>query len=129
MIERFALVDDPHERMAALVAFRPNLEPLVSRERCEEALVRGCVSRVWLVGTLEQGRCRFRFDAESPMVKGLAGVLCALYDNAEPREVVEVEPEIFSQLGIDRHLTPTRLNGLAQLRRVIREFAQSCMEQ
>lgn len=125
-IERFSVIDDAHERLAALVAHKPPLAALGESERTEANLVRGCVSRVWLACSLENGRCRFRMDADSSMVKGLVGVLCTVYENALPEEIIATEPEVFDALGIVRNLTPTRLNGLASVRRAIRAFAESC---
>ncbi len=126
-IERFSVIADPHERLAALVAHKPPLAALAESERTDANLVRGCVSRVWLACSLENGRCRFRMDADSPMVKGLVGVLCAIYENALPEEIIAIEPEVFDALGIAKNLTPTRLNGLASVRRAIHEFAQRCL--
>jgi cysteine desulfuration protein SufE len=57
------------------------------------------------------------------MVKALAAVLCDLYSDATPAEVIEVEPEIWQQCHFTKMLTPTRLNGLANVRRLIRERA------
>jgi cysteine desulfuration protein SufE len=45
-------------------------------ERIDSNLVPGCSSRVWLVGEVNDGVCRFRMDADSPLVKGLAALLC-----------------------------------------------------
>ena len=124
-IERYSVIPDPQERLAALISRKSTLAPLADSGRIDGALVRGCVSRVWLAGSLEEGRCRYRVEADSPMVKGLVTALCELYDGATPEEIISVEPEIFDALGISKNLTPTRLNGLASVRRVIRDFAQS----
>lgn len=124
LITRHSLIDDPHERLAAIISRQKPLLPLLPEQRTESALVPGCVSRVWLACSMENGRCRFRIDCESPMVRGLVRVLCEIYDDASPEEIVEVEPTIFEALGIADHLTPTRLNGLANVRRQMREFAQ-----
>jgi len=125
--ERYSVIPDPQERLAALIARKSALAPLDDSGRIDANLVRGCVSRVWLEGVFENGLCHFRMDADSPMVKGLVGALCELYDSVSPEEIVAVEPEIFDALGISKNLTPTRLNGLASMRRTIREFALGCI--
>ena len=124
-IARYSILPDAHERLAALTSRRSPLEPLSPEARVDSALVPGCVSRVWLAGKMENGRCRFQLHAESALVRGLAAALCELYDDAEPQEVLDEEPEIFEALGIAANLSPTRLNGLAQLRGRIAEFARS----
>ena len=124
-IARYSILPDPHERLAALTTRRCPLAPLPLEERVDSALVRGCISRVWLAGKMENGRCRFQMHAESALVRGLAAALCELYDDAEPQEILDEEPELFEALGIAANLSPTRLNGLAQLRGRIVEFARS----
>lgn len=127
-IARYAVLPDAHERLAALASRRSALEPLPPEACVDAALVPGCVSRVWLVGSLEDGRCRFRMRAESALVRGLAAALCELYDGATPREILEEEPRLFEALGIEANLSPTRLNGLRHLRGRIAEFARGHLE-
>lgn len=124
LIARYSILPDPHERLAALTARRSPLTPLPPEARIDAALVPGCVSRVWLVGSMESGRCRFSMHADSALVKGLAAALCELYDDATPQDVLDVEPELFEALGIAANLTPTRLNGLANIRARIVAFAR-----
>jgi cysteine desulfuration protein SufE len=124
LVERYSVIPDPHERMAALTSRKAaGLIPLPPEQRHDACLVPGCISRVWLVGSFEQGCCRFQVDSESTMVKGLARVLCEIYDDATPQDILATEPTIFEDLGINKNLTPTRLNGLANVRQRIREFA------
>lgn len=125
LIARYAIIPDPQERLAAIIARKPAVPPVPEAERAEELLVPGCQSRVWLRGRLEKGHCRFEMEAESVMVKGLVGLLCDFYDNAPASEIAAVEPELLEQMGIARNLTPTRLNGLAAVRNAIRAFAIS----
>ena len=124
LIARYAILPDAHERLAALTSRRPHLPELPSAARTDAALVPGCVSRVWLAGSMENGKCRFHLHAESALVKGLAAALCELYDDATPGEILEVEPEFFEALGIAANLSPTRLNGLANIRAHIVAFAR-----
>ena len=127
-IERYSIIPDPHERLAALTSRRSPLPPLAPEEHTNALLVPGCVSRVWLARSLENGRCRFRLDAESAIVKGLLSLVCEIYDDATPEEIAAVEPELLDALGISRNLSPTRLNGISKVREQIRAFALRCME-
>jgi cysteine desulfuration protein SufE len=120
-------IEDPQERLMVAIGWKSTMAPLKSEERTEERLVRGCMSRVWLAAEMEEGRCRFRMDADSPMVRGLVAMLCGIYDGATPDEVIEEEPVVMEELGILKNLTPTRQNGLAAVRRVMVEFAAGAM--
>ncbi len=125
LIARFRIIEEAQERLAAIVARGRKWPALAEAERTEASRVQGCVSLVWLAGKLEAGRCRFRASADSPLVLGLVALMCELYDGELASEVAAVEPELFDELGLSRQLSPTRLHGLANVRRVIREFAQS----
>jgi cysteine desulfuration protein SufE len=116
-------IADPQERLTVAIGWKTGLAPLKAEERTDANIVRGCVSRVWLATGMEEGRCRFRVDADSPMVRGLVALMCGIYDGAMPEEVAVEEPWVLEELGILRNLSPTRQNGLAAVRRALAEFA------
>ncbi len=123
LIARYSIIEDAQERLAAIVSRGRKWPAPTDAEKTDANRVRGCVSQVWLVGFVENARCHFRMAADSPLVQGLAALICELYDGEPVGEVVAVEPELFETLGLARQLSPTRLNGLASVRRTIREFA------
>jgi cysteine desulfuration protein SufE len=105
------------------IGWKNALRPLREEERTDANRIQGCVSRVWLVAEMEGRRCHFRMDAESPLVRGLVGMICGIYDGATPDEVVTEEPVVLDETGLLRNLSPTRQNGLAAVRRTLVEFA------
>lgn len=119
LIDDLNIIHDPHERLNAVVS-RGNAMKMEGEHKTETNLVPGCVSRVWLHGELTHGRTRFICDAESPMVKGLAALLCELYTDVDPAEAAVVEPRVWEACGFTKMLSPTRLNGLANMRIRIR---------
>jgi cysteine desulfuration protein SufE len=123
IVERLRIIEDPQERLSALMG-RAKKWPSPAQSQLTEAYrVRGCQSRVWLVPSVEEGGCHFRMECDAPMVKGLVALLCELYEGATPAEVSEFEPTLVEDLGFTRMISPTRLNGLAAVRARIREFA------
>jgi cysteine desulfuration protein SufE len=123
LVADYAIIDDPQERLAAVVDQARRRPPLPASERTEAHRVKGCVSLAWVVGEVRDGRCQFRCDADSPLVRGLIVLLCDFYSGATPAEVAATEPALLEQLGLDRNLSPTRLNGLRSVRARIRDFA------
>ena len=124
LTEDFAIIEDRQERLAAVVAHARRRPPLPADDKTDAHRVPGCVSSVWLLGAITDGRLHLRYDAESPLVKGLVGLLVELYDNAPPAEVIATEPTILADLGLLQDLTPTRQNGLAAVRARIKSLAQ-----
>lgn len=123
LIDDLNIIHDPHERLNAVVS-RGASSKLAEEHKTGANLVPGCVSRVWLHGECVNGRARFTCDAESPMVKGLAALLCDLYDDSDPIEAAALEPEVWEACAFTKMLSPTRLNGLANMRKRIREMAE-----
>lgn len=123
LIDDYAIIDDTQERLAAIVDNARRMPALPETERIEANRVNGCVSQAWITTTVHEGRCQFRSDADSPLVRGLLKLLCDFYSGATPAEVTSVEPVLLEELGLARNLSPTRLNGLRSVRAKIRDFA------
>jgi cysteine desulfuration protein SufE len=123
LIEDYAIIPDPQERLAAVVDKARRRPSLPETERTEANRVKGCVSLAWVVGEVRDGRCIFRSDADSPLVRGLLALMCDFYSGATPADIAATEPELIEELDLARNLSPTRLNGLRSVRVKIREFA------
>jgi cysteine desulfuration protein SufE len=123
--EELDAIEDAHERLASIVSRTRRLKPLLESERTEAHRVRGCVSPVWLVGELQEGRCYFRCDADGPLVKGLVALLCDFFSGAPPDEIVSSDADPLAALGLTKNLSPTRRNGLASARAAILSFASA----
>lgn len=122
LIDDLNFIHDPHERLNVVVSRGATMK-LGAEHKIDANLVPGCVSRVWLHGELANGRTRFLCDADSPMVKGLVVLLCDLYSDFEPAEAAIIEPQLWEACGFTKLLSPTRLNGLMNVRKRIREMA------
>ncbi len=123
LITDYLVIDDPQERLAAVVDRARRSPPLPDTARTEANRVRGCVSQAWITAELRDGLCQFRSDADSPLVRGLLLLLCDFYSGATPADVAATEPGLLEELGLAKNLSPTRLNGLRSVRAKIREFA------
>jgi cysteine desulfuration protein SufE len=118
----------PEQRLTWLVEqarARGLLEPEL---RTDEHRVAGCLSRLWLVPQFRDGRCWFRCDSDSLIVKAVAGLLCDFYSGAEPAAILAHDPAFLGKLGITQHLTPNRRNGLASVWKIIRDFAAAHLD-
>lgn len=117
------MLEDPQERLAALVQRARKRTPLAPAERTDAHRVRGCVSVVWLVGEVRDGRCHFRSEAESPLVGGLVGAYCDFFSDLPAAEIAGSDVDPLAALDLVRNLSPTRRHGLAATLKAIREFA------
>src|SRR5436190_1792987 len=83
LIESYSIIPDIHERMGAIVSSCGG-PGIPEAQRREEDLVPGCVSRVWLTGKAVNDTMELSWDADSPLVKGLAGLVCSVYNGTPP---------------------------------------------
>lgn len=127
LLAHFSMLEDPQERLSALVDRARRAPPLPPGDRIDANRVRGCVSVVWLVGETRDGRCYFRSDAESPIVRGLVAFLCDFFNDAPATEIATSTTDPLEALGVLRNLSPTRRNGLTAAQQEIRRFAQQAV--
>ena len=125
LLDDYLLIEDSQERLGAVVDRAKRLTPLPAAERNDQTRVTGCISQVWVVGELRDGRCFFRCDADGPLVKGLVAFLCEFFSGATPPEIAANTADPLETLGLMRNLSPTRVNGLAAVRARISELAQT----
>ena len=90
----------------------------------DDNLLDGCQSRVWLIAEGDADAIELRANSDAAIVSGLIALLLKIYSGRSARDILETEPEFISALGLDRHLSPTRANGLhAMLNRIKAEAA------
>jgi cysteine desulfuration protein SufE len=124
LVEDLAVLEDPQERLSLVVERAKRLPPLGAADRTDANRVHGCVSVVWLVGELRDGRCYFRGDAESPVVRGLVALVCEFFSGFPPAAIAATGADPLAALGLSDHLSPTRRNGLDATRNAIKAFAR-----
>jgi cysteine desulfuration protein SufE len=78
-----------------------------------------------MVTELDRGSGRMRVEADSDafIVRGLIALLLRLYANRHPQEILDNPPEVFNEIGLGAHLSPTRANGLHAMIKRIRQLA------
>ena len=123
--EDFELFDDWREKIEYVLDLGRNLAPFPEQHRTEANKVKGCQSQVWMVAELDPGSRRMRIAADSDafIVRGLIALLLRLYANRSPREILDNPPDVFNEIGLGAHLSPTRANGLHAMIKRIRQLA------
>ncbi len=124
ILSDFAFLDDWDDRYKYLIDLGRALPPYPEEKRDDAHKVRGCASQVWLDARLENGLLHFRGDSDAHIVKGLVGVLLALYSGKGPQEIVATDAAAaLAPLDLSAHLTPQRSNGLHSMTARIRAIA------
>ena len=78
--------------------------------------MKGCVSQVWVCPRLaDDGKIYWQADSDSQLTKGLAALLVLGLSGCTPEEIVRIQPDFISMLGLQQSLTPSRNNGFLNM--------------
>lgn len=113
IIDDIGFFDDWEERYKYIIDLGKELSAMDESLRTNSRLVKGCQSSVWLEVIRENGQFRFLVDSDAVIVRGLLALVMAAYDQKTPQEIVAFDIDgYFEALDLERHLSPTRGNGL-----------------
>ncbi|MTI04352.1 SufE family protein [Roseibium denhamense] len=133
IVETFDFLDDWEDRYKYLIDLGKELPGLDDAEKTELNKVRGCVSQVWLITSVDTpagGKpvMTFRGDSDALIVQGLVAVVTALFSGRPANEILETDVDaVFNKLGLQEHLTPQRSNGLKSMVGRIRTDAEAAL--
>lgn len=123
IVEEFAMLGDWTERYQYLIDLGRKLPPFPEQHRTEDFRVHGCQSQVWLVPHGHAARMDFDAISDSSIVSGLIALLLRVYSGRSAAEILATEPTFVEAIGLVRHLSPTRTNGLSAMLAKIRAYA------
>ena len=121
--EEFAFFGDWSERYQYLIDLGRKLPPFPDALRTEEHRIQGCQSQVWIVAEGNASKLEFQGASDSIIVSGLVYLALRVYSGRPAAEILATEPDYISAIGLAKHLSPTRSNGLAALLAFIRDTA------
>ena len=124
IVEELMPFEDHLERFTYIIDRAKSLDSLDEEYKIETFLIKGCVSQLWIFPQFKEGKCQFKADSDASITKGTAGLLCELYSDETPEDIVRMEPDFLADVGITQHLSPNRRNGLTGVREKIKAYAQ-----
>jgi cysteine desulfuration protein SufE len=119
----FAFFGDWTERYQYLIDLGRKLPPFPDSLKRDEFKVSGCQSQVWLVPSGDAQRLDFQAISDSSIVSGLIALLLRVYSGRPAAEILATEPRFIEAIGLARHLSPTRSNGLAAMLAKVKQYA------
>jgi len=125
--EEFSFFDDWSERYQYLIDLGRKLPEFPDALKTEEHRLHGCQSMVWIVASGDRERLDFRATSDSAIVAGLVFLALRVYSGRSAEEILATEPDYIGRIGLAKHLSPTRSNGLAALLAFIRDRAQAAL--
>ncbi|WP_406235495.1 SufE family protein [Isoptericola jiangsuensis] len=126
--EEFAFFGDWSERYQYLIDLGRKLPAFPDAWKTEEHRLLGCQSMVWIVPEGNALSLRFHAISDSAIVSGLIFLALRVYSGRSAQEILDTEPSYIQDIGLARHLSPTRSNGVAAMLAFIRETAQAQLQ-
>ncbi len=120
----FEALEDWDDRYRLLIDLGRALPPMAEALKTDATKVRGCASQVWLYPTFDAGTLHFQADSDAAIVKGLVALVLMLADGRRAADVdtAEIRSRL-DALGLARHLSSNRTQGLASMVARIGELA------
>ena len=129
LLKEFADLFDWEERCDFLIDLGFDLPEFPEAAKTEANRVHGCQSNVWMLTHLRevdgQQVVIIEADSDAMIVKGLVYILLTLFSGQTPEAILQTDVrDVFHQIGLDKHLSVTRKNGLNGMVQRIRDFAK-----
>ena len=123
--EEFAYFSDWSERYQYLIDLGKRLPALPEEWKTEAHRLQGCQSKVWIVPEGNAERLEFHAISDSTIVSGLIYLALRVYSGRSAVEILATMPDYIAAIGLGKHLSPTRSNGLAALLQFIQGAARN----
>lgn len=112
LLEEFQMFDNWMDRYQYLIDMGKQLPPFPEEWKSEERKIQGCQSNVWMHYRREGEELHFDAISDAAIVSGLIAILMRIYNARPAQEICATSPHFLQDLGLDKHLSPTRSNGL-----------------
>lgn len=112
-LDTFTQAKGWEQRARLLMQMGDRLEPLDESDKTDANRVHGCESLVWLVAEQVDGQWRFKATSDARLLRGLLALLLVRVQGLGSDDLAGLDlREWFTQLGLERQLSPSRSNGL-----------------
>ena len=123
----FSLLANWEEKYEYLIEMGMDLPAMKPENKVDKNLVKGCQSSVWFDVNCQDGTMVFEADSDSLVVKGMVAVLYKLFNNQPAKDVLDADLSFFEELGLWRHISSQRSNGLTAMVAHLKAKAADCL--
>ena len=115
LIERLQSTSDPKRRYEYILWLAKSLPLLTEDLRLETTKVKGCISQVYVLGILLNGKIQWKGYSDALITKGLLAFLIKGLNDLTPFEVLSINEKFIEMTGLSKSLTPSRANGFLNI--------------
>ncbi|MFO8046672.1 MAG: SufE family protein [Halomonas sp.] len=122
--DEFEMFDNWMDRYQYIIDMGKALPDFPEEWKRNELKIQGCQSNVWMHHHRDGDRIHFDAVSDAAIVSGLIAVLMRIYNDRTAADIRGTSPHFLADLGLDKHLSPTRSNGLDAMLKRIYEVAE-----
>lgn len=115
IIDEFEIFDDWMQKYEHLIDLGKSLPMIHDKHRTDDKLIKGCQSRVWMHSELKDGKIVYTADSDAIITKGMVALMIRVLSGHTPDEIINAELGFVEKIGLIKHLSPTRSNGLVSM--------------
>ncbi len=115
IIEEFEIFEDWMGKYEYLIDLGKSLPLIDEKYKTEDKIIKGCQSRVWMHSELIDGKIVFTADSDAIITKGMVALMIRVLSNHTPDEIINAKLDFIEKIGLTKHLSPTRSNGLVSM--------------
>ena len=115
IIEEFEMFDDWMQKYEYLIEIGKSLILIDPQFKTEKNTIKGCQSLVWLHSELKNGVVIYTADSDAIITKGMVALMIRVLSNHTPDEIISSKLDFVEKIGLTKHLSPTRSNGLVSM--------------
>ncbi len=115
IVSKLKSCSEPKKRYEYLLFLSKKLPELPLDSLNNSIKVKGCISQVYVIGELNEGKLSWRGYSDALITKGMLSLLIKGLNNLTPEEVLEIDPTFITATGLHQSLTVSRANGFLNI--------------
>ncbi len=106
---------EPRKRYEYLLYLAKKLPALPEDKLNSRLKVNGCISQVYVLGELIDGKISWKGYSDALITKGMLSLLIKGLEELTPKEVLSIDPTFIPATGLNSSLTASRVNGFMNI--------------
>lgn len=123
IIADFSFFENWMDKYEYIIQMGKDLPLIDAQYKMPEYLIKGCQSQVWLHADYQDGKIVFTADSDAVITKGLVALVVSVLSGFSPKEIADADLYFVDKIGLSKHLSPTRSNGLLSMLKQIKLYA------
>jgi len=130
IIKDFEFLETWEDRYQLIIDMGKSLPKMEKKLMVDSNKLRGCQSTVYFVtNDNDDNTMSFQANSDAFIVQGLIALILKIFNNKTPHQIISTELIFLKKIGLDKHLSPTRKNGLSAMINKIKYEANRKLEQ